>query len=115
MARSVMAATSRAHADLGRQLVDAFLLDQRGIHVGDEELLAAQVVGDDVDVERRVGERFARRRRSAVSAIALERNVAGFVRREPVRRAGIRPGGRKRPARASTDRRVSAAPSIGRR
>ena len=30
-----------ARADLGRQLVDAFLLDQGGVHVGDEQFLAA--------------------------------------------------------------------------
>ena len=51
--RAVMAATCVLDADFGGELVDAFLVDHRRIHVGDQDLLAAS------------GQLPARRRRPA--------------------------------------------------
>ena len=49
--RAVMRRDLRLDADFGGQLVDAFLVDHGGIHVGNQDLLAASIrlLHDDVD------------------------------------------------------------------
>ena len=90
IARSVIAATLGLRPDIVRQLVDAFAADDRGIHVGDEQFLAAVCGRNDVDVEQPfVAHGCAQRCRHRIR-VAAEGNVEGLVRRQPVDVAGIR-------------------------
>ncbi len=69
-----------AQADFGGQFVDALLLDHGGIHVGEEQFLAAGPRRDGVDIDRPAGERPPHRLASR-RGVALKRDLAGFAGR----------------------------------
>ena len=70
--RAVIAATCALMPTFVGQLVDAFLVDHGGIHVGDQDLLAASVrlLHDDVD-------RLAEEQRCAERGLGFGRAGAG--------------------------------------
>ncbi len=62
----------RLDADGVGELVDAFLVDHGGIHVGDQELLAAVGERDEGDVDRLAGRRSSRAASTAVEQFRLD-------------------------------------------
>ena len=82
----------RSHAGGLRELVDAFLVDDRRIHVGDEEAFAAMRSGlhdhVDGDARERLAEAF-RPPRVAGTGRRCERDVGGDGPFEPSRDAGF--------------------------
>ena len=101
-----------AQPDLGGQLVDAFLLDQGGIHVGDEEPLAAEVRRHDVHVDRPVPQRRAgggqrtasARLRTGISQASPGESQSGSPGSRPGRRRARAAPGRRRLRRAPSNR-----------
>ena len=77
-------------AEFGGELVDAFLADHGGIHVGDEQALGAAVGLLHHDVDRRVeGDAQFLGDRLLVAGVGGEADVGGDAGRQPVdRRAG---------------------------
>jgi len=87
-----------AVADLVGQFVYAFLLDQRGVHVGDQEPLAAAIFGNGGNVDSSAIEGAANRVENR-RGIAGKRNLAGFGVRQPCRGAWFSCRGLRRPTR----------------
>ena len=102
--RAVMRRDLRLDADFGRQLVDAFLVDHGGIHVGDQDLLAAslRLLHDDVD-----------RARMTASAGAPLRLRTRW-RRPAARRSQAMPSASQTVLLAPTDRAALCARSVER-
>ena len=73
-------------AEFGGQLVDAFLLDDGGIHVGNEQQLAAVNGWLDAQVDFGAGELGVERGDECGAVIGFEMNVAGEALAQPIGR-----------------------------
>jgi hypothetical protein len=80
------------HPEIVRQLVDALDRDHRRVHVAHEQALAAALSGQDDEVVRQLGRQCGLDAGSDLGSVTIfDRQLAGFVRREPARRRAERP------------------------
>ncbi len=79
----------RLQADIIRQLVDAFLADHGGIHVGQQKLLAPQRPGLHHNVDRQIAPRLAQAGFDGADVLAaFEGDIDRHLVEQPLRGAG---------------------------